>query len=125
MERRTALAAAGAVVLTVATGAVAVAANLGLMTGSPDAVGELTPVTAVVPGETPTPVEVETIFVDEVVPAPAAPAAPAVVVDDRGGPTARDDDEDDDAYDDEYEDDDTDDTDDGFEEEHEGRDDDD
>jgi hypothetical protein len=66
MERKTALAAAAAVVLTVSAGTAAVAANLGLLSSTADdTVGQLQPARD---GEPPT----ETIVIEEIVPGPAS-----------------------------------------------------
>jgi hypothetical protein len=78
VDRRTAFAAVSALVLTVTTGAVAVAANLGVLDQTDDAIGELQPVSSVTdvddPTATPSPVETETVYVDEYVTDPGAPA---------------------------------------------------
>ncbi len=65
MERRTALTAAAAVTLTVAAGALAVAANLGILgtTAEAEPAGGLDPVVA----PSPQPTEVETVYVDETI----------------------------------------------------------
>lgn len=66
MKRRTALAAAGAVALSLVAGSVAVAANLGLMNArSADPVGDLTPVSDASANP-----KVVTVYVDE----PSAPS---------------------------------------------------
>ncbi len=72
MTRRTILATAGAIALTVVAGTAAVAANVGLLgSTTDDTVGELSPVTAVADTSTTTtaPPEIETVIVDEPVPA--------------------------------------------------------
>lgn len=65
MSRRTALATALAVVLTVVTASLAVAANLGMFNDD-EPVGQLTPVTASgTGGEQTVPTDAATIYVDE------------------------------------------------------------
>lgn len=136
MTRKTALATALAVVLTVATASLAVAANLGLFNNE-EPVGQLTPVTAPDPGDDPVvPTDAPTIYVDEqgnVLPTPLDGLLPADSGTDRTTvPVVGDDDasgQDDDRTDDEDERDEDegeeDERDEHEDDEHEGRDDDD
>lgn len=140
MDRRTALAAAGAVVLTVAAGAVAVAANLGLIQQADTGVGQLQPV-ALAGTPSAAPSDTETIYLDEyvtpdasgaaatndgsAVPAPAPPVAGDDLGYEEWDDDAYEDDDSDDSYDDEDEHHDGDDEDDEDDDEYEGGEDDD
>ena len=76
MERRTALTAAAAVTLTVAAGALAIAANLGILgtTAEAEPAGALDP--AVAPSPQAQPTEVETVYVDQTIHVRPRPPAP-------------------------------------------------
>jgi hypothetical protein len=129
MNRRTAVATAGAITLTLLAGSTALAANLGILErrGS-DTVGDLSPVSDTFTDDSTTvPSVVDTIIVDDTTPATSDVTAPDatpgattdVTFDDHGGDDdatdvddaddAVDDDADDDAVDDDADDDATDD----------------